>query len=99
MYCPPLQISANSALSHSAALTLELGERETTPGACIVAVRFPLFGIEAVSGTKATVMNFFHSFGAAAKMQHCDTPAILELGSAGATCNECTSVTGFLLRL
>lgn len=67
-------------------------------GARIVAVRFAMLGAAAVSGAKSSVTSE-NPFSAAAKIQHCDTPAILYLGTVSAAQIECTAVSGFLLGL
>lgn len=67
-------------------------------GACIVAIRFVMLGAAAVSGAKSSVTSE-NSFSAAAKIQHCDTPAILYLGTVSAAQSKCSAVSGFLLGL
>lgn len=67
-------------------------------GACIVAVRFAMLGAAAVSGDKSAVTSE-NPFSAAAKIQCCDTPAILYLGTVSAAQSRCTAVSGFLLGL
>lgn len=64
-------------------------------GAYIVAVGFAVLGVAAVSGTKLGVTSEI-PFCAAAKIQHCDTPAILKSFSADTAWSEHTVVSGFL---
>lgn len=64
----------------------------------VLAVRFAMLGAAAVSGAKSSVTSE-NPFSAAAKIQHCDTPAILYLGTVSAAESKCTAVSRFLLGL
>lgn len=64
-------------------------------GACSVPVGFAELGVAAFSGSKSAITSEI-PFCAAAKIQHCDTPAILESLSAGTAWTKCTAVSGFL---
>lgn len=57
-----------------------------------------MLGAAAVSGDKSAVTSE-NPFSAAAKIQCCDTPAILYLGTVSAAQSKCTAVSGFLLGL
>ena len=60
-----------------------------------MAVGFAVLGVAAISGTKSAITSEI-PFCTATKIQHCDTPAILESFSTDTAWSEHTVVSGFL---